>query len=86
MFGRGTTLRQFLSKFPVVSKVRVQQSEMQISGHINNTKYFDYLESARENYFQFLFSKNKKLELDMITAKVSVIIVDIDYAHSWECM
>jgi len=51
------TLKEFLRKFPVVSKMTVKWGEMDAYQHVNNTVYFKYQEVARLRYFSFLLKE-----------------------------
>lgn len=42
------------SSFPVWETVEVRWSDMDAMGHVNNAKYFTYLESARIHFFDAL--------------------------------
>lgn len=45
------TLKEFAAAFPVQVKLPVQWGEMDAFGHVNNTVYFKYFETARLAYF-----------------------------------
>lgn len=45
------TLKDFAATFPVQVKLPVQWGEMDAFGHVNNTVYFKYFETARLAYF-----------------------------------
>ena len=49
-------LRDFLKKFPVVSKITVKWGDMDAYQHVNNCTYFKYQEVARLRYFAFLLN------------------------------
>jgi acyl-CoA thioester hydrolase len=63
MSGR-LTLRDFLKKFPVVSRITVKWGDMDAYQHVNNTVYFKYQEVARLRYFGVLMSHIKSSEFD----------------------
>jgi len=41
-------------KFPVALKLRLDWSELDVFGHINNVMYFKYLQASRVNYWDEL--------------------------------
>jgi len=49
--GDRTAETDLRSSFPVVLEIPVQWGEMDAYGHVNNTVYFRYFESARIQYF-----------------------------------
>jgi acyl-CoA thioester hydrolase len=40
------------SKFPVTLHIRLDWSEMDLFGHINNVSFFKYIQAARVNYWE----------------------------------
>lgn len=50
------TLRGFLKKFPVVSRITVKWGDMDAYKHVNNCMYFKYQEVARLRYFAELMN------------------------------
>lgn len=58
------TLRDFLKKYPVISKMTVKWGEMDAYQHVNNTVYFKYQEVARLRYFGVLLSHTHAHEFD----------------------
>lgn len=45
---------QELAEFPVVTSVEVAWGDLDAMGHVNNTRFFRYFESARISYFSAL--------------------------------
>jgi acyl-CoA thioester hydrolase len=41
-----------MSSYPVKLKLRLDWSEMDIFGHINNVSYFKYIQASRVNYWE----------------------------------
>lgn len=58
------TLKDFLKKYPVVSKITPKWGDMDAYQHINNCMYFKYQEVARLRYFGFLIDHVNKKEFD----------------------
>mmetsp|Transcript_124046 Transcript_124046/g.243336 ORF Transcript_124046/g.243336 Transcript_124046/m.243336 type:complete len:179 (-) Transcript_124046:26-562(-) len=58
------TLRAFLKKFPVLSRVTVKWGDMDAYQHVNNCMYFKYQEVARLRYFSVLLSHIKSSDFD----------------------
>jgi acyl-CoA thioester hydrolase len=50
-------LKDFLSKFPVISKISVKWGELDAYQHVNNTVYLKYQEVARLRYFSYLLKE-----------------------------
>lgn len=50
--------QDLLASFPVISDITVAWGEMDAFGHLNNTIYFRYMESARIAYFEELNIEN----------------------------
>jgi len=48
----------FLASFPIIIDIDVAWGEMDAFGHLNNTIYFRYMESARIAYFEELNIEN----------------------------
>lgn len=47
-------MKELLANYPVVIEFPIAWGEMDAFGHVNNTVYFRYFESARANYFHRL--------------------------------
>ena len=58
-------LKDFLAKFPVISKMTVKWGEMDAYQHVNNTVYFKYQEVARLRYFALLMKEINPTEFDV---------------------
>jgi acyl-CoA thioester hydrolase len=43
---------QHMTKFPLKLNLRLDWSEMDLFGHINNVAYFKYIQAARVNYWE----------------------------------
>jgi len=41
-----------MEHFPVKLQLRLDWSEMDLFGHINNVKYFEYIQASRVNYWE----------------------------------
>ena len=41
-----------MNNFPVKLKLRIDWSEMDLFGHVNNVHYFKYIQAARVNYWE----------------------------------
>lgn len=53
-----------MSHYPVKLQLRIDWSEMDLFGHVNNVAYFKYIQAARVNYWEIsmlskLFSEMK---------------------------
>ena len=53
-----------MTNFPLKLRLRIDWSEMDLFGHVNNVAYFKYIQAARVNYWETsqlvtLFNKNK---------------------------
>ncbi|MEM6264328.1 MAG: thioesterase family protein [Bacteroidota bacterium] len=44
------TYEQFVSSYPIITKIPVQWGEMDLAGHVNNVVYCRYAESGRVAY------------------------------------
>jgi acyl-CoA thioester hydrolase len=63
MSGR-LTLRDFLRKFPVISRITVKWGDMDAYQHVNNCVYFKYQEVARLRYFAVALAHTDPAEFD----------------------
>jgi len=43
-----------MTKFPLSLNLRIDWSEMDLYGHVNNVTYFKYIQAARVNYWEAL--------------------------------
>jgi acyl-CoA thioester hydrolase len=53
-----------MEKFPVKLPIRIDWSEMDLFGHVNNVSYFKYIQASRVNYWEAIglvkiFEENK---------------------------
>lgn len=48
-----------MNKFPIQTKVTVRFSDTDAMGHVNNSRYFSYMEEGRVAYFKALFPDKK---------------------------
>ncbi len=64
------TKEEFDNNFPVQVELTVQWGDMDAFGHVNNTMYFRYFETARLAYFQKLglLDEMKKIKIGPILA------------------
>lgn len=58
------SLRDFLKKYPVISKMTVKWGEQDAYQHVNNTVYFKYQEVARLRYFAVILNQINPGEFD----------------------
>jgi acyl-CoA thioester hydrolase len=58
-------LKDFLKKYPVVSKITLKWGDMDAYQHVNNCMYFKYQEVARLRYFSFLLNHIDPKEFDI---------------------
>ena len=58
--------------FKIVSEVPVRFSDTDALGHVNNSVYLSYLESARVDYLRELLGARKIEELGVIIARVEI--------------
>src|SRR5579863_1538982 len=56
--------------FPVELKLRLDWSEMDMFGHINNVMYFKFIQASRVNYWESI-----KLMRDYASKKIGPILV-----------
>jgi acyl-CoA thioester hydrolase len=42
-----------MTNFPLKLSLRIDWSEMDVLGHVNNVAYFKYIQAARVNYWEF---------------------------------
>ena len=56
--------------------VKVRFSDLDVIGHLNNSKYQTYLEEARIAYFQDMFHQNKNtFNFNSVVSKISIDFV-----------
>ncbi len=69
----GTLNMNTLEDYPVVVKIPVVWGDMDSFGHINNTKFFRYFETARIKYFENIgfIASMKDLQIGPILASTS---------------
>ena len=58
------TLKDFLKKYPVVSKITVKWGDMDAYQHVNNTVYFKYQEVSRLKYFAHMMEYTDPVEFN----------------------